>query len=84
MNWGMVPFHLKGEPDSFEVGDYIYVPGIRQALTENKLDDIKAYVLKNGQATEIELYVLPMTENERRIVKDGCLINFNRLGHANA
>ena len=84
MNWGMVPFHLKGEPDSFEVGDYIYVPGIRQALSENKLDDIKAYVLKNGQATEIELYVLPMTENERRIVMDGCLINFNKLGHANA
>ena len=84
MNWGMVPFHLKGEPDSFEVGDYIYVPGIRQALCENKLDDIKAYVLKNGQATEIELYVLPMTENERRIVMDGCLINFNKLGHANA
>ena len=84
MNWGMVPFHLKGEPNNFEVGDYIYVPGIRQALSENKLDDIKAYVLKNGQATEIELYVLPMTENERRIVMDGCLINFNKLGHANA
>ena len=84
MNWGMVPFHLKGEPDSFEVGDYIYVPGIRQALSENKLDDIKAYVLKDGHATEIGLYVLPMTEHERRIVMDGCLINFNKLGHAEA
>ena len=82
MNWGMVPFHLKGEPDKFEVGDYIYVPGIRAALTENKLDDIKAYVIKDGKATEIDLYVLPMTENERRIVMDGCLINFNKLGHA--
>ena len=84
MNWGMVPFHLKGEPDAFEVGDYIYVPGIRQALSENKLDDIKAYVLKDGHATEIGLYVLPMTENERRIVMDGCLINYNKLGHAEA
>ena len=82
MNWGMVPFHLKGEPDKFEVGDYIYVPGIRKALTENNLDDIKAYVIKDGKATEIELYVLPMTENERRIVMDGCLINYNKLGHA--
>ena len=84
MNWGMVPFHLKGEPDSFEVGDYIYVPGIRSALTENRLEDIRAYVVKAGKATEIGLYVLPMTENERQIVKDGCLINFNKLGHANA
>ncbi|MBQ1424928.1 MAG: hypothetical protein IIY98_02250, partial [Aeriscardovia sp.] len=31
MNWGMIPFHLKGEPVDFEVGDYIYVPGIREA-----------------------------------------------------
>ena len=24
------------------------------------------------------LYVAPMTDNERQIVLDGCLINFNR------
>ena len=81
MNWGMVPFHLKGEPDKFEVDDYIYVPGIKKALKDNKLDDIKAYVIKDGKATEIELYVLPMTENERQIVQDGCLINYNKFGH---
>ncbi len=78
MNWGMVPFHLKGEPTMFEVDDYIYVPGIRQAMTDNKLDDIKAYVIKDGKATEISLYCKEMTANERDIVKAGCLINFNR------
>ena len=31
MNWGMLPFQMTGEPD-FEVGDYIYIPGIRAAL----------------------------------------------------
>ncbi|MBQ3446784.1 MAG: hydratase, partial [Synergistaceae bacterium] len=77
MNWGMLPFHLKGQPD-FEVGDYVYVPGIRKALDDNALDSIKAYVIKGGKATEIELYIQPMTENERTIVKAGCLINFNR------
>ena len=77
MNWGMLPFHLKGQPD-FEVGDYVYVPGIRKALDDNKLESIKAYVIKGGKATEIELYIQPMTENERTIVKAGCLINFNR------
>ncbi|SFG53332.1 hydratase [Oribacterium sp. WCC10] len=82
MNWGMVPFHLKGEPDKFEVDDYIYVPGIKKALQDNELSDIKAYVIKDGKATEIELYVLPMTPNERQIVQDGCLINFNKFGHA--
>ena len=82
MNWGMIPFHLKGEPDKFEVDDYIYVPGIKKALQDDKLDDIKAYVIKDGKATEIELYILPMTPNERQIVQDGCLINFNKFGHS--
>ena len=58
MNWGMIPFHLKGEPDMIEVDDYVYVPGIR--------------------TQEIHLYIQDMTENEREIVKAGCLINFNR------
>ncbi len=77
MNWGMLPFHLKGEPTMFEVDDYIYIPNMRTAL-EGDLTDIPAYVIKNGKAEEIHLYIQPMTENERRIVKAGCLINFNR------
>ena len=77
MNWGMLPFHLKGEPTMFDVDDYIYIPNIRTAL-EGDLTDIPAYVIKNGKAEEIHLYIQPMTENERRIVQAGCLINFNR------
>ena len=77
MNWGMLPFRLKGEPTMFEVDDYIYVPNARTAL-EGDLTDIPAYVIKNGKAEEIHLYIQPMTENERKIVKAGCLINFNR------
>ena len=61
----------------FEVDDYIYIPNIRTAL-EGDLTDIPAYVIKNGKAEEIHLYIQPMTENERRIVQAGCLINFNR------
>ena len=77
MNWGMLPFHLQGEPTAFEVGDYIYVPGIRSALDVD-LAHIPAYVLRDGRAVEIALYCKDMTENERAIVKAGCLINFNR------
>ena len=77
MNWGMLPFHLKGEPTMFEVDDYIYVPNVRTAL-EGDLADIPAYVIKDGKAEEIHLYIQPMTENERKIVRAGCLINFNR------
>ena len=75
MNWGMLPFQMEAEPD-FEVGDYIYVPGIRSIL-DGELSQIKAYVL-GSQNREITLYIADMTPEEREIVKAGCLINFNR------
>ena len=77
MNWGMIPFQMKGKPD-FEVGDYIFVPNILQAL-DGDLKDIKAYVIKNNQAKSIDLYIADMTEDERKIVKAGCLINYNKI-----
>ncbi len=78
MNWGMLPFQMKGEPD-FEVGDYIYIPGARSAL-DTDMQDIKAYVISGEPAfaKEISLYIAPMTDTEKEIVKAGCLINFNR------
>ena len=76
INWGMLPFQMKEEPE-FEVGDYIYVPGIRSQLKEGNLEEIKAYVLKDG-AKEISLYITPMTAEERQIVEAGSLINYNR------
>ena len=69
--------HIEGAPDMIEVDDYIYVPGIRSIL-DGDLSDIKAYVIKGGKAQEISLYIQDMTQNEREIVKAGCLINFNR------
>ena len=82
INWGMLPFQMEEEPD-FEVGDYIYVPGIKAAL-EGDLKEIPAYVLgKDGTAPikEIRLYMADMTAEERQIVKAGCLINYNRNRH---
>ena len=80
INWGMLPFHLKGEPDCLEVGDFIYVPGIRKKVLENQLEDIPAYVIRYGKFQEIHLYIKDLTDNERRILDDGCLINYNRNG----
>ncbi|MBR4545667.1 MAG: hydratase [Oscillibacter sp.] len=77
MNWGMIPFQMKSEPDAFDVGDWIYVPGIRSAL-DGDLSDIAAYVIRGGKAGKIALYVDGMTDDERKIVKAGCLINYNR------
>ena len=77
MNWGMVPFQYKGSLDAFDVDDWVFVPRIRTAL-EGDLSSIPAYVVKDGAATPIELFVADMTPEERQIVEAGCLINFNR------
>ncbi len=76
INWGMIPFQTKDTLD-FEVGDYIYVPGVREALNGD-LKDIRAYVVKGGDVKEMTLYVADLTEEEREIVKAGCLINYNK------
>ena len=79
INWGMLPFQMEAEPD-FEVGDYIYVPGIKAAL-DGDMKAIAAYVVPaeaGAAAREISLYIADMTNEEREIVKAGCLINYNR------
>ena len=75
MSWGMLPSQMKNEP-AFEIGDYILVPNILDAM-DGDMQSIKAYVL-GDEVKEIELYIAPMTEDEKKIVKAGCLINFNR------
>ncbi len=79
MNWGMIPFLLDEEPD-FEVGDFIYVAGVRTAL-DGEMKYIPAYVIKNTEGNpirKINLHIAEMTPEEREIVKSGCLINYNR------
>ncbi len=79
IDWGMIPFQMEAEPD-FEVGDYIYVPGIKAAL-DGDMKAIAAYVVPaeaGAAAREISLYIADMTNEEREIVKAGCLINYNR------
>ena len=76
INWGMVPFIID-ETIPFENGDYIYVPDIRKAVAEGALQ-MKAYVIKNGKANEFEIKLGALTDDEKKIILDGCLINFYR------
>ncbi len=77
INWGMLPFQMEADPTDFEVGDYIFVPGVLKAL-EGDMKSIPAWVVRDGKAAELRLYISEMTEDEKRIVRAGCLINYNR------
>ena len=66
------------EPEAFSLGDYIFVPGLRKAILE-KNDDITAYAVKpDGTVTEFKCSVGALTDPERQIIADGCLINYYR------
>ena len=75
INWGMVPFTLEGELP-FTNGDFIFVPGIREAV-KNKVSQITAYVLGDTVKT-FELTLKDLTDDERDIILAGCLINYYR------
>ena len=73
INWGMLPLQLAGATP-FGLGDYVLIPNVQEAL-KGDLQSIKAYVL-GDTVKEFELYMAPLTTDERQILADGCLINF--------
>ncbi len=73
INWGMLPFIIKQEVN-FDKGDYIFVPGIRDAVL-NKVSDITAYVIGES-VKELKLELSNLTDDEREIILSGCLINY--------
>ena len=76
INWGMLPFIFE-EEIPFENGDYIFVPGIVDAV-KNKASEIPAYVVNDNGAKAFTLKLGELTDDERTIILKGCLINFYR------
>ena len=78
INWGMLPFLIKEGELPFKKMDYIFIPGIREAV-ENKTEIIKAYAVGADGLKEFELTLGELTDEERQIILKGCLINYNRV-----
>lgn len=76
INWGMLPFLIDEGELPFRNGDYLFVPGIREAV-ENKETEVKAFVVGDN-LKEFTLKLGEMTDDERTIILDGCLINYYR------
>ena len=76
INWGIVPFTIAPETEfNYEVGDCVFVPGIRQAILDGK-EEIDAKVITKGGVKSIHLYFKNLTADERQILADGCLMNY--------
>ncbi len=77
INWGMLPFIIPRGELPFANGDYLFVPDIRQAVSEQKTQ-IPAYVVQDGELKPFEFQMGELTEDERTIILKGCLINYYR------
>ena len=77
INWGIVPFTLDADtPFDYDNGDCVFVPGIRSAI-QNGIEDIPAKVIRsNGAVEDLMLHVKGLTDDEKEIILDGCLMNY--------
>ncbi|MBQ1390934.1 MAG: hydratase [Firmicutes bacterium] len=77
INWGILPFTIdEGTDFPYEPGDMVFVPGVRQAITTGT-PDIPAKVIKaDGSVCDLLLHVRGLTEDEKAILADGCLMNY--------
>ena len=76
INWGIVPFTIA--PDTkfeYNPGDFVFVPGIREAIIGGK-EEIDAKVITADGVKDIHLFFQNLTQDERTILAEGCLMNY--------
>ena len=79
INWGMLPLRTE-EPLNVPVGTCLLVPDVRRALEQGE-EQITVQVLnsQDGRAERvISCHLDHLTQDERRILLAGCLINYYR------
>jgi len=76
INWGLVPFTISSDiPFENAPGDWIYVPGIKTAILTGQ-EQIPAKAISNGIVKDITLECRGLSEDEKKILAAGCLMNY--------
>ena len=77
INWGMLPFVIdEGTPFDFESGDMIFVPHVREKIVAKESVFPAKVVTKDGKTCELTLRLGALTDDERSILLEGCLMNY--------
>jgi aconitate hydratase len=88
INWGMLPFVVSAEQGGrLKVGDYLVLPGIRESVGRGVSDITALLVREDGKtprAENLALSLQSLTDDERNVILDGCLINFYNRHAPNA
>ena len=78
INWGILPFTNPDKQIQLAVGEHIYVPGIRRAIAEGS-SAVEAMIIgKDGGIRSLRLGLEGLSEEDRRILLAGGLINYYR------
>ncbi len=77
INWGMLPFVIAPGELVFKKLDHLFFPGVREAV-QNKAQNIKGYAVSDSGVKEFSVTLGELTDEERKIILTGCLINYNR------
>ena len=79
INWGIIPFVLPdAEQSGIAQGDIVVLRGVRQAVRSGAAS-IEAEVIGETGRRTLKLD-MPLTDDERRILLAGCLINYYKEG----
>ena len=77
INWGMLPFTLDADtPFDYAPGDFVFAPNVRKLLTEGQEDFPATVIRADGSTQPLLLHVKGLTQDEKEILLDGCLMNY--------
>lgn len=77
INWGILPFVIdKNVQFDCEAGDHLFIPNIRSIVERSAESVIATIIRKDGRKDEIVLHLGTLTDEERTVLLDGCLMNF--------
>lgn len=81
INWGMLPLLIPEGELPFAKGDFIFLPDIRSEV-ENESAEIQAMAVTSSGVRKFTMRLGELTKDERKILLDGCLINYYREQNA--
>ena len=77
INWGILPFTLDRETGfPYEEGDCVFVPHVREAVAAGRTTLEAVVVRVDGQTSPLTLHLPALTQEEKEIILDGCLMNW--------
>ena len=76
VNWGILPFTCDEAEINLEAGEYVYLPGIREAVEKGAKEFEATVIGTDGSSRKLMLALKDVTEAEKEVLLAGSLINF--------